>query len=167
MFWNRSASSSVAENYRRYGPLVFRRALFLLSDEADAWDVVHDVFAKVLDGTAPSELQQPLHYFYRSTTRACLNRLRARGVRVAADPSLRTLLPVVYPSNPEATAQLKRVLADLTERQAQVAVLHFGDGMKQEEIAEVLAISRRTVCRDLEDIRQRMQALLKGESSHV
>ena len=40
--------------YRRYGPQVLRRCRFLLRDEAQAVDAMHDVFVELLDGIPDS-----------------------------------------------------------------------------------------------------------------
>ena len=41
-------SVDVADLYRKYGPMVFRRCYSLLKDEALAEDAVQDVFLRVL-----------------------------------------------------------------------------------------------------------------------
>lgn len=148
------------ELYERYAPMIHRRALALLGRDADAWDVVQEVFERLLkSGSQFRHEARPTTYVYRVTTNVALNALRARSVREPGrDPE----------SAPDATADhaateaadLLRVLSrSVPDRQMEVAVLHYLDGMTQEEIAEVLGLSRKTIGRDLEQLRARAAEL--------
>jgi RNA polymerase sigma-70 factor (ECF subfamily) len=56
-------------------------------------------------------------------------------------------------------------MGELSERSREVAVLHFLDELTQEEIGEVLGLSRKTIQRELEHIRARASAL--GQAAKV
>ena len=149
--------------YETFGPAILRRARALLRRDADAWDAMQEVFERLLrSGASFRGDARPMTYVYRVTTNVCLNVLRGRAVREAA--------PQVSPHAPEGdtveVVNLLRALSDqLDERAREVAVLHFLDELTQEEIAEVLGVSRKTIQRDLEAIREKARAL--GEPGSV
>jgi RNA polymerase sigma factor (sigma-70 family) len=132
--------------FRSHGPRVFRRARRLLGRDADAHEVVQDVFLGLVERPGQLELRDGVSaWFYTATTHACLNRLRnmrgrarilaARGQPSEADPQL----------EPDALVQLRDALAQLPPPLGEVAVYTFVDGMTQEEIAPLLGCSRRQV----------------------
>jgi RNA polymerase sigma-70 factor, ECF subfamily len=132
--------------YRTYGTMVFRRARRLLGDEQQARDACHDVFVQVLR-TRGWNPPSPVGWFYTTTTNWCLNQLRSarRG---------RGFLRKNPPVPPPATglpvgALLHGLPADLQE----VAVYYAIDGMSQDEIAQVLNVSQKTVSNRIRELR--------------
>lgn len=137
------------ETYRRHGPAVFRRARQILGVDADAHEVVQDVFLSLFEN--PDQFMgrgSITSFLYSATTHACLNRVRNRKNRErivrerfadtdddAADRSL----------TPEQRSMLHRELARLPNPLADVAIYHLVDGLTHEEIARVLSCSRRQV----------------------
>src|SRR5688572_29220498 len=74
--------------YERYAPVIHRRALALLRRDADAWDIVQEVFERMLQsGPAFRHEARPMTYIYRVTTNLCLNALRARTTREPDAPA--------------------------------------------------------------------------------
>jgi RNA polymerase sigma-70 factor (ECF subfamily) len=149
----------IEELYARYAPVVHRRALAVVGRDADAWDVVQEVFEKMLKNAAEFRAQaRPMTWVYRITTNVSLNLLRARGVRepeggVAAEPMLESARQV------EARQMLLTLCETLGERELQVVAMTVIDGMTQEEIADTLGFSRKTINRELEAIRTKVLAL--------
>ncbi len=153
--------TEVRKLYEAYAPVVYRRALQLLRREADAWDVVQEVFARMLQaGEHFRGEARPMTYVYRATTNACLNHLRARAVR---EPLSQEDLPSgeasFAPGAPEAANFLRALAAELDERSLQIATLHFLDGLTQDEVAQLLGVSRKTVVRAVQQIRARAETL--------
>lgn len=149
---------SVRGLYERFAPQVYRRARRLLGRDADAWDAVQEVFEKVL--SARSKFRgdaQPMTFLYRVTTNVSLNLLRSRALREG-----QTGVPVLVATmgeGVEAAQLLRRLGAGLTPRALEVAALHFVDGLRQEEVAQVLDVSRKTVVRELAAIREHAATL--------
>lgn len=138
--------------YEQCAPAIHRRALELLGRDADAWDVVQEVFEKMLrSGGAFRGEASPMTYAYRAATNASLNVLRARAVRAAAPPPAEE--PAVEPARVEIASFVRALLARLNAREQEVAVLSFLDEMTQDEIALALGRSRKTVVRALASIR--------------
>lgn len=150
--------------YEELAPAVHRRARALLGDESEAWDVVQDVFGKLVESPAAFRREaQPMTWLYRATTNRCLNLLRARKVRT---PQAEPGEPAYEPAAPDARNLLFALLHRLSPRAMQIATLHFFDGLTQDEIAPVVGLSRKTVGKELQKVRSLADALANagGES---
>ena len=144
--------------YRAYGPALVRKAERILRSREDAVDVVHALFVDLIPRW---NRDVDLPYLYRSVTNRCLNLLRDRGTRAR-------LLEREQPA-PLGRVSLDdevvgtKLIAKLTERLDQshleVLVCRFVDDMTQEEIAEHLGLSRKTVGKRLDRIRAEVTAL--------
>jgi RNA polymerase sigma-70 factor (ECF subfamily) len=147
-----------ADVYRRHGPAVFRRARQILGVDADAHEVVQDVFLSLFE--KPDQfagLSLVTTFLYSATTHACLNRVRNRRnrerlerERLSGDDSD----TVNHALTPEQRSMLHRALERLPEDLAQVAVYYWVDGLTHQEIARLLSCSRRHVGHLLERLSQ-------------
>lgn len=132
--------------YVTHGPAVLRRARQLLGDEAEAQEVLHDVFTSLLQDPGQfAGTSSAMTFLYRMTTNAALGRLRRRRTHarlLAANYGCRD-----EPSQPgpETLIELRTWLLSLPEELAQVAVYYYLDELTQEELARVLGCSRQWV----------------------
>jgi RNA polymerase sigma-70 factor, ECF subfamily len=137
----------VEEWFQSHGTLVYRRALVLLGNPAEAEDAVQEVFIKALDrfGTFRGEAKAST-WLYRITTNHCLNQLRnqKRRRQLLDEPVSPDAVLVGAPSRAEIHA-LRVLLAEADDRQATCAIYIFVDGMSRPEAAEALGVSLRTV----------------------
>ena len=145
--------------YTQLAPAIHRRARVLLGRDADAWDVVQEVFEKMLQmGDSFRGEAQPMTWAWRITTNLCLNHLRSRKLR---EPKLR--LVTDEPAADQEAAELRQLLqiwlTQLDEREQEIATLLFIDGLTQDEVADVLGLSRKTIGREVEQLRQKAAAL--------
>jgi RNA polymerase sigma factor (sigma-70 family) len=136
------------ELYRNHAPSAFRRARRILLSDADAEEVMHDVFLTLF--------QQPEQYLragristylYGAVTHACLNRLRNQRNRdrlarehhqsfgLASDPGTR----------PEWALDVSDALERMPEQLAEVAVYYYLDELSHRDIARILGCSHRHV----------------------
>src|SRR5262245_26408626 len=68
--------------YRRHAPDAFRRARGLLANDADAHEVVHDLFLSLWERPEQFKGRSSMTTFlYAAVTHACLNRIRNLGNR--------------------------------------------------------------------------------------
>lgn len=145
--------------YAQFAPVVFRRARVLLARDADAWDVVQEVFERMLThGASFRGEARPMTWVYRVTTNVALNLLRGRKVR---EPLL-TVVPTEPGSDTdrvEARQLLSRWLEHLEERELEIATLLYVDGLTQQEVADVLGLSRKTIVREVEELRLKLTQL--------
>jgi RNA polymerase sigma-70 factor, ECF subfamily len=142
--------------YRSCGAGVLRRARRLLRDEQAARDAVHDVFLKAWRaGDAFRNDASPMTWLYHITTNHCLNQLRDdRRRRELLEERGESTAP-----RPAPTAD-QRVLAyellhTVPPELRMIAVYYFIDQMSQDEIAQLVGISRRTVGYRIEELRHR------------
>ncbi len=143
-------SSQHSVLFRQYGPRVYRRALRLLGNPADAEEATQEVFIRAFRSMEGFRQQSQLTtWLYQITTHYCLNHIRDRSRRTALDEE--HLAPPgdglerADPTSPDDVLLLRRLLAAADERQAAAAVYVLVDGMSHEEAAEVLGVSKRTV----------------------
>jgi RNA polymerase sigma-70 factor (ECF subfamily) len=151
--------------YRMYGPVIYRRCVGMLLDQAAAEDATQETFMRVYNhlDKAPDP-QQALGWIYRIATNYCLNEIRNRKLR----PQPVERLPEKAAAGAEEqhiNRQLvTRLAARLPEKVGSVAWLHYVDGMDQGEVAQVLGISRRTVVNRLATFQERAQKYIKGNA---
>lgn len=68
----------IETTYKEFGPMVYRRCLQLLGDEAQATEAMQDVFVKLM---SVDEVSAPSSLLYIMATRHCLNLLRSKKRR--------------------------------------------------------------------------------------
>lgn len=151
----------IAELYRRHGGLVLRRVRRFYPDE-EAADVVHEVFVRAMDklDTYRGE-SSPGTWLFRLTTHHCLNRLRDQKRRrelLAEQGDLGWWHPTDAGAQQERVVMTRELWAELDEELALVGVYHHVDGLSQQEIADVLGVSRRTVGNRLEALETLVRA---------
>ncbi|HEX5063278.1 MAG TPA: sigma-70 family RNA polymerase sigma factor [Kofleriaceae bacterium] len=146
--------------YRAYGPALVRKAERVLRSREDAVDVVHTLFADLIPRWSKDV---DLPYLYRAVTNRCLNVLRDRGTRARLlEREQQVAAPVgrVRLDDEVVGVGLIAKLADrLDEGHLEVLVARFVDDMTQEEIAEHLGVSRKTIGKRLDRIRDEVIAL--------
>lgn len=133
--------------YRSYGHSVLRRARQILANDADANDMLQEIFAGLV--AKPSQFDgrsAPSTFLYAVTTHACLQRLRDRKNRLRlVDEQVAPWASDVDRRSPEARAAVHALLAQLPDEEARAAVYYYLDGMSHSEIAEVMDCSPRHV----------------------
>jgi RNA polymerase sigma factor (sigma-70 family) len=143
--------------YRTHAPGAYRRARRVLGSEAEARELVHDVFVSLLERPEQFAGKSSLTTFlYSAVTHACLNRLRNHATRARlAREHAAVLRPSGVPSAaPDAAIELRAALSAMPEPLAQVAVYYYLDELTHDDIARVLDCSRRHVG----DLLQRLAA---------
>lgn len=163
----RTEADLPAALYRRFGAVVYARCRRLLRDQAAAEDATQEVFLRVLRHLAqvPDD-RGALAWIYRVSTNYCLNVLRDRAARESASAPV----PAVAGQNPEASLERRDVVLRLVERAPEKlrapAVLYYVDGLEQQQIAQILGLSRRTVINRLADFVVRSRKFL-GRAGEV
>lgn len=156
------------ELYRKHAANAFRRARRLLGHDADAHEVVHDVFLSLFERPSQFEGRSGLSTFlYSAITHACLNRIRDQKNRVRLlEQHSAHMPPTAAAGSAEQTALLRTWLEHLPEPLAHVAVYYYMDELSHAEIASVMGCSRRHVGDLLERvarwIEQQEQAVCDG-----
>ena len=145
--------------YRTFGPALIRKAERILRNRDDAVDVVHALFCDLLDTRTPMDLP----YLYRAVTNRCLNAIRDRATRerLLAKESPAPMARVRCDDQVIGLQLLARLADQLDAAHMEVLVCRFVDDMTQEEIAEHVGTSRKTVGKRLDRIRAAVEELVR------
>ncbi len=149
-------NTSIHDLYVRYGPVVFRRSLRILGSEDKAYDVMQDVYIRLLeDSSIFNRMRSPVAYLYRMATNQSLNVLRRdkkilRGVELEAIPDLRE-------EGMSAELLLDALVARFPEKTRIIAYYRYVDRMKLDEIAEAMEMSVPGIRKHLDSFRKRIQ----------
>jgi RNA polymerase sigma-70 factor, ECF subfamily len=145
--------------YEAHHGMVFRTAYRITGNAADAEDVLQTVFLRLVRGNP--EIQNPESYLRRSAVNAALDMVRARHdsdtlepERMAASGSCTELA--------ELRDQLRRELAKLPPRNAEMFAMRFFEGYTNPEIAKLLGISQVVVAVTLHRTRRKLQKEMGG-----
>ena len=137
-----------------------RKATRVLRNREDAIDVVHALFADLLPRW---DHHVDLPYLYRAVTNRCLNLLRDRGTRARILEREATAAAPIGRVRLDDEIVGVALIAALAERldsgHLEVLVCRFVDDMTQEEIAVQLGLSRKTIGKRLDRIRDEVIAL--------
>ena len=146
--------------YERHSETVYRTALRVTGNTADAEDVLQTVFMRVLHQEHPLDPEAtPTSYFRRAATNASLDILRRRTSRNEApvDEGLGRASPE---SPPILKEQLRRAIGQLDPSDAELFVLRFVEGMSNGELAELRGAEKAQIAMRIYRIRQQLQQLL-------
>jgi RNA polymerase sigma-70 factor (ECF subfamily) len=153
--------ASASDAYARYGRSLLRKAERILQSRADAQDIVHALFTDLLQREVQDGAQAPtldLPYLYRAVTNRCLTYVRDESNRARLleghDIALRGAVRTRCDDRTIDMDLLLKLTRTLDESTLEIVVCRFFDDMSQEEIAELLGISRKTVGRKLDDARE-------------
>lgn len=156
---------SFAKMYEDFAPMVLRRCRSMLKDEAEASDMMQNVFLRIYGGGNRLDISKPSSLLWNTATRLCLNRIRdkhRRGLDTSTDDLLVQIASVDDEQiERESQGILKRIFSGEKESTRTIAVLHFVDGMTLEETAREVGLS-------VSGVRKRLRLLqLKVKSLEV
>ena len=148
--------------YEAYAPMVYRRCVFLLKDDAEAKDMVQNVFLRVYERMDTLDLSQPSSLLWNTATRLCLNRIRdkkRRGLDVDSSELLLTIACAEDDDGIEARGLLAKIFSKEQESTRTIATLHYVDGMTLEETAETVGLSVSGVRKRLRTLQAKIKNL--------
>lgn len=149
--------AGLAELYERHYEAVFRAALRVTGNPADAEDALQTVFLRVLarDG-GPDAALAPAAYFRRAAVNAAVDLLRRRATR--AESGYEDHAPHAAVDPPSLLKeQLRRAIATLDPEDASLFLLRYVEGLSNEELAGMFQLEKNTVAVRLHRIRHRLQ----------
>lgn len=128
--------------YQRYAGDVFRFALSLTGDRAEAEDITADTFVRLW--TAPGDIRMPTikGYLFTIARRLFLDRRRSQARLTALDPALPAAAQTAEDRAAVRSemALVRRVIGELPEGDRAALLMRAG-GLPYEEIAQALAAS--------------------------
>lgn len=152
-----TSSKEFSDLYERHHAAVYRAALRVTGNPADAEDVLQTVFVRVLNrGGRLDDIPAPEPYFCRAAINAGLDVVRRRvshgeiGLEAAASAAK---------DNTEFLKQrLRRAIASLDSEDAALFLLRFVEGMSNGELAQMFGQAKNNIAVRLHRIRQTLQA---------
>ena len=150
--------AGLAELYQRHYEAVYRAALRVTGNPADAEDVLQTVFLRVAaSGGNVDDLALPGAYFRRAAVNAAVDVLRRRELHAKSGYDERASNVGVQP-RVLLKEQLRRAISTLESDDASLFLLRHVEGLSIEELAGMFQIDKNNVSVRLHRIRQRLQA---------
>lgn len=153
-----------------YKTLVFRLALSILDDPAEADEATQDTLIAAINRLDRFRGDSSFTtWLYAITLNVCRGRLRKRQVRERLSQALRVLLRNDPPSEArpeqiavhrEADAAVWQAIRSLDEKHREVVVLRYFHDLRLADIARVAGVSERTVRARLHAAHERLRIAL-------
>ena len=147
-----------AELYERHYEAVFRAAVRVTGNPADAEDVLQTVFLRVLSQNEVGDAaRRPTAYFRRAAVNASVDLLRRRAVHAETVYDDRAPHAAVEPTT-LLKERLRRAIAAIDSEDATLFLLRYVEGLSNEELAGMFQLEKNNVAVRLHRIRRRLQA---------
>jgi RNA polymerase sigma factor (sigma-70 family) len=164
------AAAELEEVFRAHHTCVLKAAYRITGSMADAEDVAQSVFLRLARGDIDaSRIVHLRGFLHRSAVNASLDLIRARGHRetvpVETVDALQfdsSLSPERSHSSMEIKNWLRRELAKLSPRAAEMFSLRYIEGLGNPEIARMMNTSQAVVAVTLHRARTRLKKRLRG-----
>ncbi|MGL1902614.1 MAG: sigma-70 family RNA polymerase sigma factor [Fibrobacterales bacterium] len=140
--------------YTQYSPMVYRRCYSMLKNEEMAADCMHDTFLTVHTKWEVLDVTQPSSLLYTMATNRALNMIRDSKIK-CEEPALELIadaqctLTIV-----NERSFLNKVLSRNDEKSAAMAVMHYRDGWKVEDVAMFFKMSIPAVRKRLKKLQE-------------
>jgi RNA polymerase sigma-70 factor (ECF subfamily) len=144
--------------YECHYETVFRAALRVTGNLADAEDVLQTVFLRVLArGGDVEDVALPAAYFRRAAVNAAVDVLRRRELHAESVYDDRAPQVAVQPAL-LLKERLRRAIATLDSEDASLFLLRHVEGLSLEELAGMFKMEKNNVAVRLHRIRRRLQS---------
>lgn len=145
----------IAALYEIYAPDVYRLALSWLRNSHDAEDILQSVFLKLLDKDITVFPGGEKAWLLKCTANACKNHLRSFWQRNTQALDENIALPT------KEDRSLWESIGKLKPSHRAVIHLYYYDGYRQDEIAQILGISRTAVQTRMQRARESLKKELE------
>lgn len=161
--------------FREHHGAVYRAAYRITGNAMDAEDVLQTVFARLLRREEKPDLSESAgSYLHRAAVNAALDLMRKRSRSRSVDLDEvsdqlvdgKNLGPDRAQGNRELAGRLRRAMAVLSPRQAEIFALRYLEGIGNVEISKMLGSSQTAIAVLLHRARHRLQkelGALEGE----
>ena len=151
------------QHYRQ----MYRLATILLHDDAESKDVVHDIFARLLDGHSDLKEETAESYLLTSVRNRCLNVMRNRQIQERVERLYLLDLDTIITPTEKFEEELIALYKGIDQLEPPVCrdviVQHFRDGITFKEIACRLGVSETTVYKHLHRALSQLRTHLKKQ----
>jgi RNA polymerase sigma-70 factor (ECF subfamily) len=144
--------------YVSYGFAVHRRCVRILGSKADADDVVQEVFMRALKYGERFDGTNALGWLYRISDTQCFEVLKKKKrqpiLSVVNTDEMHSSCAEAQVDDPIIGPMVQKLMAAADPKDTRIALLYFVDGMTQDEVAEEIPCSRKTVKKRLARFRE-------------
>ena len=152
-----TSATDFAELYEQHYAAVYKSALRITGNPADAEDVLQTVFLRVLNqGGRLDPAQLPQAYFRRASANAAVDLLRRRASHGESRLHGESLC-VAVENDALLKERLRRAIATLEQIDAVLFLLRHVEGLSNGELAEMFSLEKNSVAVRLHRIRQTLQ----------
>lgn len=147
----------IADYYKRYGPMVFRRCRKFLQDEERAMDAMHEVFERLLLNKKRLRASHLTNLLFKISTNVCLNKIRAHRNHQFIDNKDILANIALYDESEERfiiNNFLDYVFAREKKSTRDIAVMHFVEGMTLKEVAVEVGLSYAGIRKRIKKLRE-------------
>ena len=146
------------EFVQRHENRIYRIAIAIMGDKADAEDVMQDVFLKLIEkNPAFQSAEHETAWLTRVTVNQCRSLLRSHWWK------RREPLLDIYPAEDNEQQDLMEIVSALPSKYRIVICLYYYEGYSTKEIAEITKQKEPTVRSLLTRARQKLKNFLEGE----
>ena len=157
--------SKLEKLFKQHYRQMYRLATILLHDDAESKDVVHDIFAKLLDDHTDLREDTAESYLLTSVRNRCLNVIRKRQIQERIEHLYLLDLDTTITPTERLEEELKALYQGISQLEPPVCrdiiIQHFRDGMTFKEIACHLDVSETTVYKHLRRALSQLRTHLK------
>ncbi|MBW2735912.1 MAG: sigma-70 family RNA polymerase sigma factor [Deltaproteobacteria bacterium] len=154
-----SQEQTIARLHRKYGGVIYAKCARILANRTEAEDATQETFLNAYKGLSTFHYgESHLPWLSRIASNTCMRILKKRSRRRenygqrevrGTNPDPRQIV--------ESRITLTTLYGELDERNRQILVWHFIEGIEQGQVAERLGISRRAVVKRLTALRGTLQ----------
>jgi RNA polymerase sigma factor, sigma-70 family len=151
------------QHYRQ----MYRLATILLHDDAESKDVVHDIFARLLDSHFDFQEETAESYLLTSVRNRCLSVIRSRQIQERVKHLYLLDLDTAIMPTDRLEEELKALHKGIAQLEppicCDIIIMHFRDGITFKEIACRLGVSETTVYKHLHRALSQLRTHLKKQ----
>ena len=149
------------QHYRQ----MYRMATILLHDDAESKEVVHDIFARLLDDYRDLREETAESYLLTSVRNRCLNVIRSRQIQERVEHLYLLDVDTAFIPTERLDEELKTLHKGIDRLEPPVCrdiiLQHFRDGVTFKEIARRMSVSETTVYKHLRRALSQLRTQLK------
>jgi RNA polymerase sigma-70 factor (ECF subfamily) len=154
--------------YRKHSPAVYGLSLRMLRNQADAEDLVQEIFAQAHRKLTSFEGRSAFGtWLYRLSMNRCLDYLRSRAAKETARTEPLPSGLSTRTTNGTRRLELERAIGELPPSSRAAFLLHDVEGYDHKEVGEILGVavgtSKSLVHRARMKLRERLRPLSSGE----
>lgn len=139
--------------FRQHYRQMYRLATILLHDDVESKDVVHDIFARLLDDHRDLREETAGSYLLTSVRNRCLNVIRSRQIQERVERLYLLDLDTTIIPTERLEEELKTLYKSIDQLEPplyrDIIIQHFRDGVTFKEIARRMGVSETTVYKHL------------------